>query len=370
MAFEDRPHLDRRQFLQGMGALGAMGALAACGSSSKPSASGGSGGGLAPYSNKGLSFFFFVVQQEAMKRAVTDLGYQYQTTDAKFDASVQFNDWNSLLLKRPKFLTSDPIDSEGLVPLTKKASQLKIPVGIIDTPLTGGDVAFTIAFDNFKGGQMAAQKIVDLLKAKNGSAKGKVLNAYGALSSSAWRARKEGFEDVMKRHPEIQVISRPTEGQEETTRSVAGSTLSEFPDLDGAHAPSDSLTRGIISALKAAHKLKPIGNPDHVILTSIDGEPQSLGWARQRILDAEVSQDPVAYAQICVEMLHKYSVTGKKVPLGEYANDKYYWEKAPVKDSPSGPNCVIPPYYIDSKNVDDKRQWGNVVIDDWGLKQT
>ena len=359
--------ISRRAF--GLGGLGlSAAALAACGDGSSSGSGGGDGGTLA-YANKGMNYFFFVVQNEALKRKGEELGYGYKTTDAKFDSSSQYDDWTSLLIAKPKIIIADPIDSEGLAPLAQRARGQKVPVGIIDTPLTKGEVDFTIAFDNYKGGEMAAQKIVELLKKKHGSAKGTVLNGYGALSSSAWRARKEGFEAVMKKNPDITLISRPTEGDETKARSVAGATLSEYPDLDAAHAPSDSITRGIITALRSKGRAVSADDDKHVILTSIDGEPQSLKWVRDGLGDAEVSQDPVAYGEICVEMLHKYSVEGKAVPVGDYENKDYYWEKAPITDTPQGPSCVIPPFYIDMDNVDDERHWGNVVIDKWGMKQ-
>ena len=216
---------------------------------------------------------------------------------------------------------------------------------------------------------MAAEKIVELLKKKHGSEQGTVLNGYGALSSSAWRARKEGFEAVLAKYPDITLISRPTEGDEAKARSVAGATLAEFPDLDAAHAPSDSITRGILTALKAEKKALDKTDPKHVILTSIDGQPQSLQWIKDGLLDAEVSQDPVAYGEICVQELVDYCVAGKPIPLGDYANKDYFWEKAPVTSTPQGPSCVIPPFYIDDSNVDDPRQWGNVVVQKWGLAQ-
>lgn len=366
----------RRSFA--LGTLGLAGAtlLPGCGSSSggstegQPAGQGGQAqGGLAAYANKGMDFFFFVVQSEAVKRASEKLGYKFQTTNAEHDSSVQYNHWNSMMIQRPAFLISDPIDSEGLAPLADKAKGQKIPVGIIDTPLTAGTVDFTIAFDNKLGGQMAAQRTVELLKKRYGSPKGKVLNGYGALSSVAWRLRKEGFEEELKKYPDIEVLSRPTDGAETKARAVAEATLSEFPDLDAAHAPSDSITRGIITSLRGKGKALPKDHKDHVILTSIDGEPQSLGWTREGILDAEVSQDPVAYGQICVEMLTKYTATGKPVPLETYENKDYFWEKAPIQESPTGPNCVIPPYFIDASNVEDPRQWGNVVTKQWGLTQ-
>ena len=370
----DQPHsmLSRRTF--GLGALG-LGAVSAfglsgCGSSGGGGGGGAAGGGMSAYANKGMNYFFFVIQNEAIKRKSTELGYKFQTTDAKFDSSSQYSDINSFIIQKPALLIADPIDSEGLAPLMAKARNMKIPTGIIDTPLTKGEVDFTIAFDNYKGGEMAAQKIVDLLQKRYGKPRGLVLNGYGALSSSAWRGRKEGFEAVMKKYPDVKVLSRPTEGDETKARSIAQATLNENPDLDAAHAPSDSITRGIITTLRSAGRALPADDPKHVILTSIDGEPQSLGWINEGILDAEVSQDPVAYGEICVEMLHKYTANGKAVPIGDYTNKAYYWETAPVEKSDVGPNCVIPPYYIDSKNVTDPRQWGNVVTKKWGMKQS
>ncbi|MFC5826117.1 sugar ABC transporter substrate-binding protein [Nonomuraea insulae] len=360
--------MSRREFA--LGALGLAGAAMLTGCGSASSSGGLTKGGLAAYSNKGMDFFFFVVQNEAVRRASEALGLKYQTNDAKADSSVQYNHWNTFLLQKPVFLISDPIDSEGLAPLAQRAKSQKIPVGIIDTPLTKGVVDFTIAFDNRKGGQMAAQRIVTLLQKRYGTPKGKVLNGYGALSSSAWRARKDGFEGELKKYPGIQLISRPTEGDETKARAVAEATLSEFPDLDAAHAPSDSITRGIVTSLKGKGRALPRDHKNHVILTSIDGEPQSLQWTRDGILDAEVSQDPIAYGEVCVEMLTKYVVAGKPIPIGTYSNADYFWEKAPIVQTPNGPSCIVPPYFIDESNVDDPRQWGNVVTKKWGMSQT
>ncbi|WP_250862619.1 substrate-binding domain-containing protein, partial [Caballeronia sp. INML3] len=81
--------------------------------------------------------------------------------------------------KNPSAIIADPIDSQAIVSVIKKYNMKKIPVGIIDTPALGGDVAVTVDFDNHQGGIMAAEAIVGLLKKKHGSAKGSVLNCYG-----------------------------------------------------------------------------------------------------------------------------------------------------------------------------------------------
>ncbi len=349
------------------------GALAGLASASALAAGGLPGRVLAaeqrfvPYSNKSLDFYFFVAQQEAVKRAVEGKGWRYQALNANFDNTTQLKQWSTLLLSNPSAIISDPIDSQAIVSSIKKYNARNIPVGIIDTPATGGNVAITVDFDNYAGGVMAANAIIDRLKKKYGQPKGIVLNCYGALQSVAWRLRKEGMDSVFKQYPDIQYLARPTEGMLKNMLSVTTDTLSQYPNLDAVHAPSDTPSRGIVTALQQKGKWKKRGEDGHVIFVNIDGEPISLEWIRDGYMDAEVSQDPVAYAQITVEMLDKYSFQNKPVPLGPYENKEYYWEKGEIKQSESGPSLVIPPFIIDESNVKDKRLWGAITYNDWGL---
>ena len=355
--------LDRRKFL-GASAAATAAALA--------------GGGRAfadtqkfvPYSNKSLDYYFFVAQQESVKRAVEAQGWRFQATNASFDNTTQLQQWESILLNNPSAIISDPIDSQAIVSVIEKYNYKNIPVGIIDTPATGGKVAITVDFDNYQGGVMAAEAIANCLKKKYGSPKGTVLNCYGALQSVAWRLRKEGMDATFKKYPDITLLDRPTEGVLNTMLSVTAATLAEYPHLDAVHAPSDTPSRGIVTALQQKGKWKKVGDPDHVIFVNIDGEPIALQWIKEGYMDGVVSQDPVAYGQITVEMLAKYSMNGQAVPLGPYHNDKYYWENGTITTSRSGPSLVIPPFLIDASNADDKRMWGNVTFNDWGLKYT
>ena len=321
-----------------------------------------------PYANKSLDFYFFVAQEEAVKRAVEAKGWRFQAVNSNFDNTTQLQQWDSILLNGPSAIISDPIDSQAIVSVIKKYNAKKIPVGIIDTPATGGKVAITVDFDNYKGGVMAANAIIDRLKKKYGAPKGTVLNCYGALQSVAWRLRKEGMDATFKDYPDIKYLARPTEGQLKNMLSVTVATLAEFPDLDAVHAPSDTPSRGIVTALQQKGKWKKVGEDGHVIFVNIDGEPIALQWIKEGYMDAVVSQDPVAYAQITVEMLDKYAMQGQPVPLGPYENKAYFWGKGEIKDSDSGPSLVIPPFEISAATADDKRMWGNIAFNDWGLK--
>lgn len=350
-----------------IGRRGLLAGLAATGAAGLPRVARAADAPFVPYSNKSLDFYFFVAQQEAMKRAVEAKGWRFQATNANFDNTTQLQQWNSLLLSNPAAIISDPIDSQAIISVIKRATNKKIPVGIIDTPATGGSVAVTVDFDNYQGGVMAAEAIVELLKKKYGSPKGVVLNCYGALQSVAWRLRKEGMDATFKKYPNIKLLDRPTEGLLKNMLSVTVDTLSEYPNLDAVHAPSDTPSRGIVTALQQKGRWKKVGEEGHVIFINIDGEPISLQWIRDGFMDAEISQDPIAYAQITIEMLDKYAMKQQPVPLGPYQNAAYYWERGEIKQSASGPSLVIPPFVINAQNVNDKRLWGNIAYNDWSL---
>ncbi len=321
-----------------------------------------------PFSNKSLDYYFFATEQEAVKRAVEAKGWAFQALNANFSNTTQLEQWQSLLLKNPAAIIADPIDSQAIVSAIRKYNAKKIPVGIIDTPALGGNVAITVNFDNREGGVMAAKTIVAALKKKYGSPKGTVLNCYGALQSVAWRLRKEGFEATLEQYPEIKLISRPTEGLLKNMLSVTLSTLAEYADLDAIHAPSDSPARGIASALQQKGRWKKVGEPGHVIFVTIDGEPAALQWIADGYMDTVVSQDPIAYAQITVEMLDKHAMKGNPVPLGLYRNNQYFWEQAQITSSASGTSLIIPPFIVDGASVKDKRHWGNIAFNEWGLR--
>ena len=358
----ERP--SRRDVLKLMGPV-AFGAVALAGNSGPIQAADRP---LLGFSNKSLDFYFFRILQEAAKRAATAKSWDFQAVNANFNNTTQIQQWDSLLLRRPIAMIGDTVDSQAMVSAVKKANFANIPVGMVDSLTVGGNVGVSVAFDNNEGGVMAANAVIDLLKKKySGQAKGTVLNCYGSLQSDAWRARKVGWDATFAKYPEIKMLDRPTEGLLKNMLSVTVDTLSEYPDLDAVHAPSDTPARGVVTALKQRNKWFKIGDPKHVIFVTIDGEPIGLQWIKQGYQDADISQDPIAYSEIAVEMLDRYSVAGKPVPLGEYVNQKYYWEKGQFVQGVSGPRLIIPPFVVNPSNADDPRLWANVASNAWGI---
>lgn len=322
---------------------------------------------LIAYVNKSQTYYFFVICQEGVKRAAEARGYTFEASNADSDSARQTNQFRNFISKNAKAIISDPIDSEGLIDSINKAVANNIPVSIIDTPTTGGNVAVTVAFDNKLAGEMAAELIVKQLIEKYGTPKGKVFNAYGAMSSWAWRLRREGFEEVMAKYPNIEYLAVPGEGDLVKTSNALSNTLAKHPDIDAVHAPSDNPAMGLAEVLKQKGMYKKVGETGHIIFVTIDGDPSAIEGIKTGYYDATVVQDAVAYGGIAVELLDEYTFNNKKVPLMTYENDDYYWEKAEIVDSPSGPYVVVPPYIMDASNVEDPRHWATIATGQWGL---
>lgn len=325
--------------------------------------------GTISLAHKSLDYYIFVAMQEAAKKKTEEFGWNFESAVADFDSSKQMNQFTNFIAKKPLAIITDPNDSEGLVTAIDNATQAGIPVGVMDTPTTGGDVNFTISFDNYKAGEMAAEEIIKRLEEKYGEPKGKVLNAYGAMSSSAWRDRKEGFEAVMKKYPNVEYIDMPGEGDMRLTQDALLNALSKHKFIDAVHAPSDSPAMGLYEGLKQTDNLKKVGEEGHVIFVTIDAEPIALQRIEEGYYDATISQDGVAYGEILIEMLANYTLQGKEIPVGTtYENDKYYWKKAEVIEGDVGPQMVIDPYVIDGDNYDDPSHWANIAWDEYGLR--
>jgi simple sugar transport system substrate-binding protein len=324
---------------------------------------------LLGFSNKSLDFYFFRIMEEAAKRSTEQLGWEFQAVNASFDSTTQLQQWDSLMLKSPIALVGATVDSQAMMSAVRKANAKNIPAAMIDSLSNGGKVAISVAFDNTQGGVMAAEAVIERLKQKyNGQAKGVVLNCYGSLKSDAWRDRKVGWDATFAKYPDITLLNRPTEGLLKNMLSVTVDTLSEYPDLDAVHAPSDTPARGIVTALRQKGKWKKVGEEGHVIFVTIDGEPGGIEHLKSGYQDTDISQDPIAYSEIAVELLSKHAVKGEAVPLGIYENTKYFWEKGDIVEGNTGPRLIIPPFAITPENATDKRHWGNVAVNDWGIQ--
>jgi ribose transport system substrate-binding protein len=145
-----------------------------------------------------------------------------------------------------------PLDDTALVPSVTDASAQHIPVVIIDSDIQwDGRVSF-VATDNYKGGELAAKRLGELL-----GGKGKVIVLRYQEGSASTAQREAGFIDtITKTKPGIELVSSNQYGgaTTETAYKTSENLLVKYKQIDGVFCPNESTTFGMLRALQDAKR--------------------------------------------------------------------------------------------------------------------
>jgi ribose transport system substrate-binding protein len=150
-----------------------------------------------------------------------------------------------------------PLDAEALVPAVEDVIAKGIPVVIMDSSLNSDKTISYVATDNYHGGQLAGERMVELLK---DSPRRNVIMMRYMVGSASTEQREKGFLDVMAKHPEINLISIDQYGgaTSETAQKVAQSLVARYRgQVDAIFTPNESSTSGMLRALREAGMLAP-----------------------------------------------------------------------------------------------------------------
>lgn len=320
------------------------------------------------FAHKSVNSYFYTIMNESVKRAVEAKGWIFESSVADYDPMRQNQQIVNFINQSPDVIITTAIDSIAIEEVIVKANESGIPVCTIDTNAVGGSLAVDVSFDNYKAGQMAANLIVEKLIEKRGKIEGVVFNAYGELSSNAWRLRKEGFESVITRYPQIKYISRSTEGKPELVKDELLSLLDSGVRIDAVHTSSEHPGRGLVEALQESDNWYPFWEEGHIILVTIDAEPFFINLINKGYSDGAVAQDVIAYGNITLDLIDSYILKGQTIPEGEYYREGTYWDKCDIKRDENRSTVTIPPYIITAENSNDNRHWAYIAEKLWGFQ--
>lgn len=320
------------------------------------------------FAHKSVNSYFYTIMNEAVKRAVEEKGWNYETSIADYDAMRQNQQILNFIEKKPSAIITTAIDSIAIESVVKQANKKGIPICTIDTNAAGGGLTLDVSFDNYHAGQLAAQEIVKRLILKYGEARGTVFNAYGKLSSNAWRLRKEGFESVIQKYPNITYIAEATEGQPQNVKEKLSETLKVYGNIDAVHASSEHPGRGLVEVLQETGRWYKVSDPRHIIMVTIDAEPYFVDLIQKGYADAAISQDVIAYGSIVIDLLDRYVFQGKDIPTGKYKVEDTYWKECDIHVENQQAKIIIPPYVVDSNNCIDTTHWAYKAKYIWGFQ--
>ncbi len=199
---------------------------------------------------------------------------------------------------------------------------------------------------------------VKFLTQKNGEPKGTVLELQGDMASNVAQLRNKGFMTEMAKYPNITVISKPTEWDQDkffkNTIDVVGSQ-----PIDAIFSHTDVVgTTPILSALDQLGKKFKVGDPNHIWYGAVDGSPTGLQAIRDGWQDQSYSQ-PNTSVGIVLDYIELEQIKGGTIEAGTVTEEGALWSPATIFMADNGWMMNLATTVVTKENVDDKRLWGN-----------
>lgn len=312
------------------------------------------------YTQKTMDQFFHVALEQGVQKAVKEAGYVFESANSNNDSTLQNNQMQNFIFKHSKAIIANAVDSDALNDVSEQAMNAGIPVIMVDNPASTATVSGTVAYDNYGNGYMAGELVAQKLKEKYGTVKGRVVNVYGALSSESWRERKDGFDAAMAKYPDVDYVLVPGEGEQARSQDALTNIIAQYhQEIDAVTCPSDAPGLGCAEALKVAGMWHKVGDKNHIIFVTGDGEPDAVVGLIDGYYDGIIVEDAYAYGPMAVDLLTNYIFKGQTVPTsGTYTNNDFFWKTADFSDSDRGPVLMVPPYIMDGANAKDDAHWG------------
>jgi len=302
--------------------------------------------------------------QNSLVDPAQKLGWEVVTTNANGDPAKQLSDIQYFISLGVNAIVATPQDSAGIATAVEKANKAHIPFFTIDRGVIGAKVSMTVESNNVQAGQQAAESFVAYLKQKyNGEVKGKVLEITGDLGQNVGVQRRDGFDNVLKAYPDVQLIEKVGDWDAAKGEQAVLDVASANSDLDGIYLGSDFVyISGTESALKQAGMLHKSGESGHVYICSVDGSPIGLQAIRDGWADMASGQ-PVNDFGVVVLRYIPQVLKGQAVKPGVVTQAGALWSPAKITINEDGtPVLDLSTTKITMDNVNNPHLWGNVSV--------
>ena len=255
---------------------------------------------------------YFIDMEQGAREAANRLGIQLvvQGAEREVDVEKQMQIVENLIQRRVDAICLAPSGSRELVPAVVKANRAGIPVMVLDTRIdsttlkeAGGHVVTFIGSDNYEGGRIAGQCVVELSKGN-----GIVAILEGIPGHETGDARRRGFHDVVQKTPGIRVVASQTANWERDQGfNVFQNMLQAHPDIQVLFACNDLMALGAMEAIAAA------GKTGKILVVGFDAVKDGRDAIRQGTMAASVAQHPDEMGKIGVESAYRF-LQGETVP--------------------------------------------------------
>ncbi len=236
------------------------------------------------------SFEFYQDIEKGMKEAGGDK-VVFDFRDPNGDLAAQTAQMEDFVAKKVDLVTIVPIDSTAAEAEGRLVTSAHIPLITVDIAITKdiGQVAH-IASDNYEGGEIAAQKMADLL-----GGKGEVFVIDNPAIVSVVDREKGFVAKLAQVAPNLKVVaSQSGDSKREKAQAVAEDLLQAHPNVTGIFAVNDEMALGALQAVIAA------GRQDKVSIIGFDASSEGIAEIAKgnSAFKASVAQDPEQIGKI------------------------------------------------------------------------
>ena len=247
-----------------------------------------------------------------VQEAAEEAGAEFVLSDQKSSQETQVSGSLDLINQGISALVVSPVQPSALPAVVDAAHEAAIPVIIGDVGAEGEYDAFVLS-DNYQGGVLAAQYMVEQLQDKPEPRE--VLMILLHPGSAVGEVRAAGFRDELAKHEGFTLVAElngndTVEGGFQVTRD----TLAANPNLVGIYATNDPEAIGANQALKQAGK----NGVSDVLLVGFNGDAPALELIKAGEMAATIRQDPYGQGRAAVEAALKM-LEGEAV---EYSDDE------------------------------------------------
>ncbi len=304
----------------------------ACGQTDGAQTDGAGGAGvhqlIVGFSQVGAESDWRAAETRSIRDEATRRGIQLKFSDAQGNQAMQIAALRGFLRSKVDAILLAPKVETGWGKILRDAKKAGVPVVLVDRGIVKADrplVRTLIASDFVEEGRMAARELVRLLGGKGG-----IVELEGTPGSAPAVDRHRGFQEVLKKHPLVQVLLRQTG---DFTRAKGKAVMEAFlkskgDAIRGVYAHNDDMALGAIQALKELGR-KPGRD---VFIVSIDGVRAAFQAMERGELNATVECNPLL-GPLAFDAIEKI-LRGDEVPKTIVVKDRLFTQAMAESELP------------------------------------
>lgn len=233
----------------------------------------------------------------SIRDAAESYGIQLLFDNAEQKQENQIKAIRSFIAYRVDVIAFVPIVSDGWENVLREARDAGIPVLITDRKIRISEEGLHAGFigtDSFEEGRNAGRFLVRKFLEKNptrqeAAKQVRVFELTGTIGSSVATGRAMGFREVIANHPEIEIVhSESGDFLRSKGYEIAKRCISDLLVVDAIYSHNDSMTLGVIDALKEAG----IAPGKDVVIITIDAEQASIDALRRGEVNCVIECNP------------------------------------------------------------------------------